>query len=95
MPALQADAICRGVQAPSAACFLTCVSVTPKQLQTYTRVTSRRGPKVVPYRDQDVRLAGEANLTLPGSQGPEKWCGARIVCDPRPTTRAGKRRNSW
>lgn len=39
VPALQAEAIWRGVQAPASACSLTCFSVTPKHEQTYTRVT--------------------------------------------------------
>lgn len=42
VPALEAEAIWRGVQAPFFACCLTCCSVTPKQLHTYTRFTSRR-----------------------------------------------------
>lgn len=40
VPALVAEAIWRGVQAPAAACSLTCLSVIPKQEQTYTRFTS-------------------------------------------------------
>lgn len=43
VPALVAEAIWRGVQAPAAACSLTCLSVTPKQEQTYTRFTSLGG----------------------------------------------------
>ncbi|GAA5002655.1 hypothetical protein GCM10023257_54370 [Streptomyces hyderabadensis] len=50
VPALQAEAICRGVHAPASAWLFTCSSVTPKQLQTNTRFTSRAGYKVVPYR---------------------------------------------
>lgn len=47
---LEADAIWRGVQAPSSACFFTCCSVIPKQLQTYTRFTSRRMDGALPSR---------------------------------------------
>lgn len=42
VPALQAEAICRGVQRPSSACCLTCCSVMPKQEHTYTRFTTVR-----------------------------------------------------
>lgn len=38
VPALQADAISRGVHAPASAWSFTCFSVTPKHEQTYTRV---------------------------------------------------------
>ena len=41
VPALQAEAIWRGVQARPPRARLTCCSVTPKQEQTYTRFTSR------------------------------------------------------
>ncbi|GAA3382127.1 hypothetical protein GCM10017750_47140 [Streptomyces racemochromogenes] len=60
MPALVAEAIWRGVQAPAAACSLTCLSVMPKQEQTYTRFTSleRNGSAGHP-------LFGEAYLTVP------------------------------
>lgn len=76
MPALQADAIWRGVQAPLSACCFTCCSVIPKQLHTYTRFTSRPGStsRAVPmYRV--TLLIGEANLTLPAAQVPQKWEG--------------------
>lgn len=63
VPALQAEAICLGVQAPASACSLTCFSVMPKHEQTYTRFTS--------WRDRSFTATpfiGEANLTLPGAQ---------------------------
>ncbi|GAA2766423.1 hypothetical protein GCM10010103_54640 [Streptomyces paradoxus] len=74
MPALQAEAIWRGVQAPPSACCLTCCSVIPKQLQTYTRFTSDGS-----FSDVPSPLIGEANLTLPVGSGAQKWRGARIV----------------
>jgi hypothetical protein len=40
VPALLAEAICRGLHAPFSACSLTCFSVMPKHEQTYTRFTS-------------------------------------------------------
>ncbi|GGZ66748.1 hypothetical protein GCM10010371_28360 [Streptomyces subrutilus] len=43
VPALVAEAIWRGVQAPAAAWSFTCLSVIPKQEQTYTRFTSLGG----------------------------------------------------
>ncbi|GGO58379.1 hypothetical protein GCM10012286_77400 [Streptomyces lasiicapitis] len=84
MPALEAEAIWRGVQAPASACFFTWSSVIPKQLQTYTRFTSRgQADKWRPSR-----LIGEANLTLPAPPAAQKpgirtW-GADHM-DPRPT----------
>lgn len=42
VPALLAEAIWRGVQAPVSACSRTCCSVMPKQEHTYTRLTSLR-----------------------------------------------------
>lgn len=55
VPALVSEAIWRGVQAPAAAWSLTCLSVIPKQEQTYTRFTSLAGMvrRAIPY---SVRL---------------------------------------
>lgn len=60
VPALVTEAIWRGVQAPAAAWSLTCLSVIPKQEQTYTRFTSqvRNGSAGHPH-------FGEAYLTVP------------------------------
>ena len=55
VPALQAEAIWRGVHAPPSACFVTCSSVMPKQEQTYTRFTSRRA-RSLRRPDFSVRL---------------------------------------
>ncbi len=52
VPALQAEAIWRGVQAPFSACCLTWASVMPKQLQTHTRTHLPTGSLVraFPFR---------------------------------------------
>jgi len=44
VPALLAEAIWRGVQAPASAWSRTCRSVIPKQEQMYTRLSLVRGP---------------------------------------------------
>lgn len=61
VPALQAEAMLRGVPAPAAAHSLTSSSVMPKQEQTYTRFTSPEvrqsdGPVPTDRTDPSVRL---------------------------------------
>ncbi|MGW5919022.1 hypothetical protein ACWFPY_08510 [Nocardia fluminea] len=61
MPALHAEAILRGVHAPSAMCRRTSSSVTAKQLQTYTGGLSGQ---ISGWKYQAVPMFGEASLIL-------------------------------
>lgn len=62
MPALQAEAIWRGVQAPASAWALTCFSVTPKHEQTYNAVHLPPDMAMMRLRREDPRIVGSFRL---------------------------------